>query len=164
MMKFKERHKIVHCFPAAIIAKNEDIFDSNAVSDVIHLDHWRECTFIVIKNTDAGSGAATVTINSCSDAAGTTAADVAFVYREVTAPDSHGAWTASASTGVSIATGSDEIWEFVVNADGLDGTDEFVKCTLTETQSDAVDGAALAILTDYRYGDSDPDTAGSDVD
>jgi len=161
-MKFLEQHKIVHCAPTAIIANNEDIFTGSPVTDVIHLDHYRECTFVVIKNA-GGTGTATVTINSCSNAAGTTAADVAFMYREVTAPDTHGAWTAATSTGVSIAAGADEIWEFRVNANGLDGTNEFVKMTLTEVDSTAVDGAILAILTDPRYIDSDPDTAGSDV-
>ena len=162
-MKFLEQHKIVHCFPASILDECEDMFEGNLVSDVIHLDHYRECTFIFIK-CEGGAGTADVTINSCSDAAGTTAADVAFMYREVTAPDTHGAWTSGASTGVSISAGADEIWEFRVNADGLDGTDEYVKCTATEDNSGAVDGAAFAILTDPRYIDSDPDTAGSDVD
>lgn len=161
-MKFLEQHKIVHAFASGFIAANEDIFNGSPVSDVIHLDRYRECTFIVIKNA-GDTGTATVTINSCSDAAGTTAADVAFKYREVTAPDTHGAWTDATSTGVTISAGADEIWEFRVNADGLSSTNEFVKCTLTEVDSTAVDGGALAILTDYRYGDSDPDTAGSDV-
>lgn len=158
-----ERHKIVHCFDSGFIAANEDIFTGSPVSDVIHLDHYRECTFIVIKNA-GGTGTATVTINSCSDAAGTTAADVAFKYRTISDPDSHGAWTDATSTGVSIAAGADEIWEFRVLASGLSSTNEFVKMTLTEVDSTAVDGAAFAILTDPRYIDSDPDTAGSDVD
>ena len=161
-MKFLEQHKIVHCFDSGHIAANEDIFNGSPVSDVIHFDHYRECTFIIIKNA-GGTGTATATINSCSDAAGTTAADVAFLYREVNDPDTHGAWTAATSTGVSISAGADEIWQFRVNADGLSGTNEFVKMTLTEVDSTAVDGGGLAILTDYRYGDSDPDTAGSDV-
>jgi len=162
-MNFMEQHKIVHCFPSSILDECEDMFEGNLVSDVIHLDHYRECTFVVIKCAGA-TGTAVVTINSCSNAAGTTAADVAFKYREVTAPDTHGAWTDATSDGVTISAGADEIWEFRVLASGLSSTNEYVKCTMTEDDSDAVDGAAFAILTDPRYIDSDPDTAGSDVD
>jgi len=162
-MDYMERHKVVHCCPTSVIANFEDFFTGSPVSDVIHLDHYRECTFVLIKGS-GGTGTATITVNSCSDAAGTTAADVAFKYRLITAPDTHGAWTDATSSGFTTAATADTAYEIRVLANGLSGTNEYVKITFTEVDSTAVDGACYAILTDPRYIDSDPDTAGSDVD
>jgi len=161
-MDLMERHKVVHCFPESVIANFEDFFTGSPVSDVIHLDHYRECTFVIIKGAGA-VGTAVPTVNSCSDAAGTTAADVAYKYRAITAPNTHGAWTDATSTGFTTAAAADTVYEIRVLASGLSGTNEFVKLTLSEDDSTAVDGAGFAILTDPRYIDSDPDTAGSDV-
>jgi len=162
-MNFKELHKVYHICPSANQAKGEDVFESNTTTDIVHLDHYRECTFFVIKLAGA-AGTATATIESCDDTTPSTSTAIAFTYREVTAPNTHGAWTAATSSGVSISAGADEIWEFNVKANGLNSTDEYVRLVLTEVDSTAVDGAVMCLLTDPRYIDSDPDTAGSDAD
>ena len=158
-----ERHKIVHCFDSGVIAANEDIFNGSPASDVIHMDHYRECTFVVIKNA-GGTGTATATVLACDDATPSSTQAVAFKYRTIDDPDTHGAWTDATSSGISISAGADEIWEFRVLASGLYSTYEYVRLNLAEVDSTAVDGGAFAILTDPRYVDSDPDTAGSDAD
>ena len=162
-MNFKERHKVVHCFDSGVIAANEDIFNGSPHSDVIHLDKYRECTFFIIKNA-GGTGTAVVMVDSCDDATPTTDTAVAFRYRKISDPDTHGAWTTATSSGFTTAAEADVIYEINIRADELNGTDEYVRLALDEDDGTAVDGAAFAILTDYRYGDSDPDTAGSDVD
>ena len=162
-MKFQEQHKVVHCFDSGFIAANEDIFNGSPHSDVIHLDHYRECTFVLIKNAGA-TGTAVVTVDSCDDATPSTDTAVAFRYRKISDPDTHGAWTDATSSGFTTAAEADVIYEINICADELNSTDEFVRLALDEDDSTAVDGAAFAILTDPRYIDSDPDTAGSDVD
>ncbi len=162
-MRFLEQHKIVHAFDSAIIAANEDIFNGDPAGDVIHMDHYRECTYIITKNAGA-VGTATITIESCDDTTPSTTTAVAFKYRKVEDPDTHGAWTDATSAGFTTAAEADCVYEVVVYADGLNSTDEYQRMQCTEVANAAVDGAIVAILTDYRYGDSDPDTAGSDVD
>jgi len=161
-MRQLERHKVIHCADSAIIAANEDMFNGNPATDVIHLDHYRECTFVIIKNA-GGTGTATITVESCDDVTPSTTTAVAFKYRKIQDPDTHGAWTDATSSGFTTAAEADVIYEVVVYADGLSGTDEFVRMQCTEVDSTACDGAIYAYLTDPRYVDSDPDTAGSDV-
>jgi len=161
-MNFMERHKIVHCFDSDTISDYSDYSAGNITGTAIHMDHYRECTYI-INTGSGGTGYGQVTINSCSDSSGTTAADVAFKYRKIQDPDTHGAWTDATSTGFATSAESDCIYEIVVYADGLSSTNEYQTLTLTETNGTAVNGAIVAILTDPRYIDSDPDTAGSDV-
>ena len=129
-MNFKELHKVYHICPSGNQAKGEDMFESNTTTDIVHLDHYRECTFFVIKLAGA-AGTATATIESCDDVSASTSTAIAFTYREVTAPNTHGAWTAATSSGVSISAGADEIWEFNVKANGLNSTMSIWCCNFT---------------------------------
>jgi len=86
IMNFLERHKVVHCADSDIIAANNDIFNGDPATDVIHLDIYRECTFIIIKNAGA-TGTATITVESCDDTTPTTATAIPFKYRKIQDPE-----------------------------------------------------------------------------
>ena len=151
---FPQEHLIVH----SPLTAHEDIFNGSPASDVVHLKYYERATFIVLTSTNAGSGAATITIESCSNAAGANNTAVAFKYRACTTIDTFGAWTDATTGGTSVAAGTNQVWEATVTRDELSGTHEFVRMQLTESQSDAVDGAILIVLTGMKYMDSVPPT------
>ena len=159
-MNFKERHKIVHCFDSGVISANEDIFNGDPQGDVIDLSKWRECTWYIIKNAGA-VGTATITVLSCDDTTPTTTTAVAFEYRKVQDPDTHGAWTAATASGFTTDAEADVIYEVRITADGLYSTDQYVTMNCAESADGGVDGAIFAILTNPRYVDADPDTSGT---
>ncbi|MBC8384887.1 MAG: hypothetical protein H8E57_05165 [Candidatus Cloacimonetes bacterium] len=162
-MNYQERHKVIHCFDSGIIAANEDIFNGDPAGDVITMDTFRTCTFTIIKNAGA-VGTATITVESCDDTTPSTATAVAFKYRKIQDPDTHGVWTDATAAGFTTAAEADCIYEIQVHSNGLSGTDKYVRMQCTEVENAAVDGAIFAVLTSPRYPSADPDTEGSNVD
>jgi len=146
---FQDFHPI-HCADSNFIAANEDMFNGDPATDVIHLSEYGSIIFFIIINANAGSGAATITVESCDTAVPGTGTAIAFKYWSCTTPD---VWSdmATATTAGFSASGSDNMYAIEVSADGLSGTDEFVRLQCTETQSDAVDGAITCIAGRGRY-------------
>ena len=163
MNNFMEQHKVVHCFDSTFVADNSDFMASNPASDVITLDEYRECTWFLIVNS-GGTGYAAITVESCNNTTPSTTTAIAFKYRKIQDPDTHGAWTAATTSGFSTTAESDCIYEIRVTADGLSSTDKYVRLQITETDDTAQNGAAFALLTQPRYAESDPDVTGSDID
>ncbi len=146
---FQHFHPI-HCATSAIIAANEDMFNGDPATDVISMKKYGKVIFFIIMNANAGSGAATITIESCDDVTPTTSTAIAFKYWACTTPDVWGDMTAATTAGFS-ASGSNNMYAIEIDASELSGTDSFVRMQCTETQSDAIDGAIMAIAGDARY-------------
>jgi len=160
---FEENHKVIHCFDSTFIADNADFMAGNPASDVITMDDYRTCVWTIIVNA-GGTGYGTITVESCNNTTPGTTTAVAFRYRKIQDPDTHGAWTDATSSGFATSAEADCIYEIKVHANGLSSTDKYVRLQMTETNSTAQDGAAYATLWDPRYADSDPDTSGSNVE
>jgi len=146
---FQDFHPI-HCAPSGIIAANEDMFNGDPATDIINLAEYGSIIFFVILNANAGSGAATITVESCDTVVPGTATAVAFKYWSCTTPDVWSDMTAATSAGFS-ASGSDNMYAIEISAEALYSTDAFVRIQCTETQSDAVDGAIMCIAGRGRY-------------
>ena len=134
-------------------AAGEAMFDSNTTGAIIRMTRNQEAQFILVKL--AGSaGVATVTIESCSamTSAGTETA-IPFHYRKMTTNGTWGAVTRSASTGVSVTAGANQIWQFMVRGSDMVDGDIAVRIVETETTATAVDGLTVGLLLQPRYSE-----------
>lgn len=147
----------VHCGNSSFVAANEDIFNGSPTTDVINLKNADGVVFEVLTNANAGSGAATITIEACDDTTPSNTTAVAFRYKVVSSGDTQGAVTACASTGLSVGTANRivliEVDAATVAAAAVNSTygNSYVRLKATETQSDAVDGSITAKLINLRY-------------
>lgn len=147
----------VHCGNSSFVAANEDIFNGNPATAVINVKNADTAIFMVIMNANAGSGAATITIEACDNVAPSNTTAIAFRYKLISAGDTQGAVTACASTGVSVGTANTILYVEVDAADvaaaAVNSTynNHYVRLKVTESQSDAVDGAITAFLNNLRY-------------
>lgn len=152
-----ERIHPVHAGNSSFVAANEDIFNGNPATDVISLKNAQGVLFIIAMNANAGSGAATITVEACDNVTPSNTTAIAFRYQLISTVDIPGTLTACASTGVSVGTANTimliEVDAATVAAASVNSTynNEFVRLQATETQSDAVDGAILAFLFGLRY-------------
>jgi H+/gluconate symporter-like permease len=147
----------VRAITSSEIAAAEDMFNGNISSDVIDMGQYAEC-MLVITTLAGATGTATVTVNSCDDNTPTTTTAVAFRYRRISG-STPGAWTAAAAAGFTTTASANDIYQCVVESNGLSGTDQFVQWVMTESANDPVDGAAQIYLLGARYeGDFGLDT------
>lgn len=147
----------VHCGNSSFVAANEDIFNGDPATDVINVKNAESIIFIVAMNANAGSGAATITIEACDDVTPSNTTAIAFQYKLISAGDTQGAVTAATSAGVSVGTANTmvfiEVSAAAVAAASVNSTynNHYVRLKATESQSDAVDGAITAFLNNLRY-------------
>ena len=163
MSNFMDSHHIVR-LTLAQQPKGEDMFEGNIVSDVINLSNWGGM-YVIVQKLDGAAGTATFGIEACDDVTPTTspAITTGWWYRYQTAADTWSAWTLEATTVTTIAAGADSVWEFYVPSSILEGTTnqynyKFVRWTLTEVDSTAVDGSVVTLLVDPKVAEGIPTT------
>ena len=88
------------------IIKPKDITGAGAVSDIVNMAKWNHLTIVVQQGAWAG-GTSAMTVEACSDAAGTLSPDMDFWYRIATMDESAlsdvwGVLTWSTSTGITL--------------------------------------------------------------
>jgi hypothetical protein len=153
MTPFVESHKFINCFNSSFVAANEDLFNGDPASDVINMRDWRDIVFYIQKGAGA-VGTATITVESCDTVVPGTSTAIVFKYREMTtATDTWGAWTAATSSGFTTTAAADNAFEIWVRADGLSGTDQYVRMQTTELVDSPCDGGMGAILINPRYAE-----------
>lgn len=149
----------VHCGNATFVAANEDIFNGDPATDVVNIKNAESIVFIIAMNNNAGSGAATITIEACDNVTPSNTTAIAFQYKLISAGDTQGAVTACASTGVSVGTAQTmifiEVSAAAVAAASVNSTynNHYVRLKATESQSDAIDGAITCFLNHIRYAE-----------
>lgn len=147
----------VHCGNSSFVAANEDIFNGSPTTDVINMKNAHSIVFIVAINANAGSGAATITIEACDDVTPSNTTAIVFYYQLISTTDIPGTLTAATTSGVSVGTANTMLLVEVDAADvaaaSVNSTYEntYVRLKATETQSDAVDGAILAFIPSLRH-------------
>jgi hypothetical protein len=65
------------------LTAHEDIFNGTPTTDIVNMDGWTECLWIIEKSA-GGTGTAVITVESCDDVTPTTATAVAFDYQVMT--------------------------------------------------------------------------------
>lgn len=154
MNVWSEYNKVVNA-----VIPVEDAWASNTTSDIINMENYNKCTFIIATGASAANTDGVITVN-----AGTTtpATAIAFNYRTQIAaavPDAGSdvpsALTAAAAAGFAM-TASKAGGVYIIEVDAAvvaaAGTDyDHVSCTVTEDTAGAQTGCIIAILSEPRY-------------
>jgi hypothetical protein len=154
---FLEESRLVHAFPSALIAANEDIFNGNPASDVFSMAEADRAVCLVICNAGA-SGTAVLTVEACDDFTPSNTDAIPFFYRKCSSGDTAGDVTAATAAGFTIAAGADKVYAVEIDAADVIATGyENCRIQLTEGVNNPVDGAAVVFLLGRRYSDDDGD-------
>ena len=140
------------------LTAHEDIFNGTPTSDIVNMDGWTECLWLIDKSA-GGTGTAVITVESCDDTSATTATAIAFDYQAMTSGNTWGSRTAATSSGFTTTAGANQGYKLWVRADELSGTDKFVRLKATESANDPVDGAILSVLLGPKYPQDPPAAA-----
>ena len=144
---------VVNAFNSSFVAANEDIFNGSPASDVLDMS-GHQAALCIIHESAGGTGTATITVESCDDTTPTTSTAVAFKYRTCTSGDTWGAWTAATASGFTTSATANSMYQILITADGLSGSNKFVRFKCTEVDSTAVDGGMIVIMLGARYKQS----------
>ena len=154
---FTQNNKIVNA-----LAPLADYADDDPASDVVSLAECRTGVFIIQTGDNAG-GNATITVESCDDVTPTTATAIPFAVTKYETEDSDIASTARAAVaaaGFDTSASVDGVMYVIeVTADGLSGSDEYVRVQVTESTDAAVLASILFIGTGCRYNQETMATA-----
>lgn len=155
MDKFTQLIKVVKG-----LTPSSDIYNTNPSSDEVNMENYARAAFVLHQQT-AGSntGTATVKLQACADASGTSAEDIAFTYRKIPTgtSDTLGAETAATTSGFTTTANEHAVYICEVDAQALPAGKAFVRMKLTEVVNDPVIGSVLIYLYGSRFaGDTLP--------
>lgn len=130
---------------------SSDLHDGSPSTDVVNLENYDKANLLLI--TKSTTGTATVTIEACSDVAGTGATAIAFKKRKMgpMTTDSLGAATDVTAAGFTTDAGSTNVYALEVDSVNCPSGKPFVRATLTETVDAATIGAAFWLMETSRY-------------
>ena len=140
------------------LTAHEDIFNGTPTTDIVNMDGWTECLWIIEKSA-GGTGTAVITVESCDDVTPTTATAVAFDYQVMTSGNTWGSRAAATSAGFTTTAGANQGYKVWIRADELSGSDKYVRLKATESANDPVDGAIVTILLGPKYPQDPPAAA-----
>ena len=146
---------LYNCAPSGQIAANEDMFNGDPSTDVLSMENYDEIVFFITKNAGA-VGTATITVESCDDVTPTTSTAVAYNYVATTSGNTISAVTAAAAAGFTTTAGADQSYAISIRADGLSGTNKYVRMVMTEVANAAVDGAVISLGAKAAYPQAQP--------
>ena len=140
------------------LTAHEDIFNGTPTTDIVNMDGWTECLWIIEKSA-GGTGTAVITVESCDDVTPTTATAVAFDYQVMTSGNTWGSRAAASASGFTTTAGANQGYKIWVRADELSGTNKFVRLKATESANDPCDGAIITCLLGPKYPQDPPAAA-----
>lgn len=156
-------HIVAGIYPVA------DAFAGGVNTDIVCLRDYRRATLVVMTGAIEDANISNlVTLNACTDAAGTGATAMAFSRRTClssTTVDTWGALTAVTSSGYNFAVNNavaNAMWYATVTAEEVSAAvagAEFVYATIAETANKTITAGALWILSEPRYPQDVPVTA-----
>ena len=157
-MIFGQEHKIVHGLLAV-----DDSYEQNTQAPVtipINMEHFGHATF-VLHEAVGTTGTVTVTVQSCDNTTPDTTTAIAFNYMEMNptaavlsagvANDTWGDLKAATTAGFGTTAGSGHIYLIEVDADGLSGTDQYVRLLMTQLVNASVIAGVLVILSEPEF-------------
>lgn len=147
--------------PVCALLPDADPFAGNPATDVYNMKLYDRIVFIIIEGA-GGTGTYTPTVEECTAADGTGATAIAHKARTCASAgtaDTWTAWTAATTAGIISVAGANKMIAIEVKASELSADSPFIRLQITETDSTAVDGCIMAILSEPTYGESIPLTA-----
>lgn len=143
---FAETHHVVKG-----LAPSADLYNGDPATDVINMEGYQQCTFILHQNgsSPSSNGNATVTVEACTSAAGSSATAIAFKYTKLTSgvSDASTALTDATASGFNTTAAQNTTYLIQVLASDLTDNKPYVRLVLTEVTDAAVIGSVMAVLT-----------------
>jgi hypothetical protein len=133
------------------LAPVADAFSGSSVaSDVVNMEHYNRCTFIVITGVGT-TGTSTFTVEACDNVTPSNTSAVAFTARSYDNSDVPGAVTAVASTGFDNTAGSNRIHVIEVESEALAASGYgYVRLKAVEVADSPVLGGILIMLSEPK--------------
>jgi len=129
-------------------------------SPAINMGKYSHATFVVIQGTGA-AGSATITIETCTTAAGASPTAIAATYRLCTTADVWGAVTTLPVGGVVFGAASNQM--LVIEVDAVDlqvqPTKPYLRLKAAVSDATAVDAGCIIILSEAAYQQEVPTSA-----
>jgi RNA:NAD 2'-phosphotransferase (TPT1/KptA family) len=120
-----------------------DRFAGTVTSDVINMENYGKCRFVLIGDTNA-TGTSTITVEACDDTVPTTTAAVPFHYAEHSSNDVRGTLTAATTAGFTCAARANRLITVEVDAEDLIASGySYVRLKAAEVVDSAVLGTIL---------------------
>src|SRR3990172_1098270 len=138
-----------------VLAPDADRYTADPATDIVNLKNYRHATFIVNEGA-GGTGTAVITVEECSDNAGTGATAIAFKSRVGAYPDVLGAIASAAAAGYTTIAGANKFIVIEIDADELADDKPWVRLQITESVDSPVDASVICILSGARYEQATP--------
>ena len=138
---------------AAVLGPLADIFDTDPATACVNLAKARHAEFSLMKGVGT-TGTATVTVEACTDAAGSGATAIAFNYRKATSGnlDVLGALTAATSSGFATTAGSTQQYVIGIDARELPTGSPFVRLKFVEVVNSPCLGVVSVVVDGPLFG------------
>lgn len=138
-----------------VLAPDADRYNSDPATDIVSLENYDEVTFVISEGA-GGTGTAVVTVEKCTDNAGTGATAIAFKYKQNTTLGTIStSWTDATASGFTTTAGANKDVYVRVKSEDVSSGGPWVRVQLTESADDPCDAAVYAILSNPRYGKGD---------
>ncbi len=151
--QFLGDHKIIHLSTKAM----RDLLQGNYASDVINMQDWQGCIFVI--NQTSGVGQGEVSIQRVDDVVPTTTAGApSWRYRSSTTPDAWSDWTqVTSSSGFLTGITPDKMFECEIRGDEIGGTSDwqYIRLNIDQVTDSEVDIDIIAIMYNGRYIEAD---------
>jgi len=148
-MILTEKFKILPVLPPAA-----DRYNTNPKSDILYMGDYGHLTFILSQGAGL-TGTANLTVEECSDNAGTGANAIPFKYRVMSAVDALGSLSDALAAGYTAPAGADKMVAIEVDAAQLSEGKPWVRLAINEVVNSPVDAGVIAILSNGRYEGAD---------
>lgn len=138
---------------------NADVYESGPISSAgVNMGKYDHATFILSEGA-GGTGTTTLTVEACSDTAGSGATAIGFRYRLMGTQDTWGAATTVASTGYATVAGANKMIAIEVESSDLTAALPYARVTMTELVDAVCTGSMVIICSEARYPQAIPVTA-----
>ncbi len=148
--KFSDRHLILN-----ISTDSVDFLAGTVDSDIINMELWDECFFVINKTTGA-TGTAEFRVHASTDVTPTSTNAIGTIYyRSCKTSDTNSvmsAWASATSSGFVMSAGAFEAWEIMVRAQDIPSGSNYIWLNSTEIVNSELGGSVTAILVGPSYG------------
>lgn len=141
---------VVNAMPSGNQAAYEDLFNGSPSTDIVNLGKYDKALWIVQKAAGA-TGTAVLTVESCDTVVPGTATAVAFNYWTCTTGDTWSDMQTATSAGFTTTAGTNQAYAIEINSSELYSTNKYARLTLTDSDSDPVDGTVVCVLGGARF-------------
>ncbi len=154
-MEFIGRHHVANALWPKATYWNTGTPNSSSGFDMGRYGH----ACFILQQGVGTAGSATITMEACTDTAGTSPTAIAFKYRLSTTQDTWGALTDCANTGIVFGAASGQMLAIEVDAEDLTAAKPFLRLTATVSDVTAVQASGIVILAEAAYPKAIPLTA-----